>query len=394
MRVNVVECADHALFQGIYTLQTEGVKSDSRNGPVIVTPFPVVTVNEHPMRRVVFSAQRDANPFFHLNEALWMLAGRNDITWLDQFVGNFSERFGEKDVAGNVWQHGAYGFRWRKHFDMEGGGLSTLPDQLVTVIDMLRKNPDERRAVISMWDPVADLAADKKDIPCNTTIYLRVREVSRKKQAVYLDQADFSDIVERVLDLTVCCRSNDAVWGAHGANVVHFSILQEYLAANIGVGIGKLYQFSNNYHMYINTAPPQPFEYERNRYYRWGNKEQKIIREVEVTKIIEPNACGSFEYDLKLYMSDGWGAGTKYMTPFFSEVAFPMRLAYQHWRKKVAFPMRLAYQHWRKKNRELAIGIVAGGGNMDWLVAAREWFERHSSRGDKVKLEGDQNVSE
>jgi hypothetical protein len=40
------------------------------------------------------------------------------------------------------------------------------------------------------------------------------------------------------------------VWGAHGANAVHFSVLQEYLAGCIGVHIGKLYQFSNNYHIY------------------------------------------------------------------------------------------------------------------------------------------------
>jgi hypothetical protein len=53
-----------------------------------------------------------------------------------------------------------------------------------------------------------------------------------------------------VLDLTVCCRSNDAIWGAHGANAVHFSVLQEYLAARIGVGVGTMYQWSNNYHAY------------------------------------------------------------------------------------------------------------------------------------------------
>jgi hypothetical protein len=53
------------------------------------------------------------------------------------------------------------------------------------------------------------------------------------------------------LDLTVCCRSNDALWGAYGANAVHFSILQEYLAAKIGCGIGTYYQFSNNFHVYV-----------------------------------------------------------------------------------------------------------------------------------------------
>ena len=50
--------------------------------------------------------------------------------------------------------------------------------------------------------------------------------------------------------MTVCCRSNDVIWGAYGANAVHFSALQEYLAARIGVGVGYYYQVSNNFHAY------------------------------------------------------------------------------------------------------------------------------------------------
>jgi thymidylate synthase len=57
-----------------------------------------------------------------------------------------------------------------------------------------------------------------------------------------------------VLDLTVLCRSNDVVWGAYGANAVHFSVLQEYLAGRIGVDVGVMYQFSNNYHGYVDGA--------------------------------------------------------------------------------------------------------------------------------------------
>ncbi len=179
----------------------------------LFAPYPGNDDNYNPMNRVSFNPKRDANPFFHLMEALWMLAGRNDATWLDQFVGDFSKRYSEEDGK----MHGAYGFRWRKHFDIEGGGDGSLsiPDQLDTAVKLLKVNPDNRRVVIAMWDPIADLGQEYRDIPCNTHIYCRVR---------ILGDVDFTGdwSHEPVLDLTVCCRSNDAIWGAHGANAVHF----------------------------------------------------------------------------------------------------------------------------------------------------------------------------
>ena len=219
-----------AYRQGISLLNCAGQQQESRAGEVLVYPSPVLTITERPCRRVLLCPERRANPFFHLFESLWMLAGRNDATWLDRFVSDFSSRFAEPD--GIMW--GAYGRRWRKHFER---------DQIEVCVDKLRRDPLDRRVVISMWDPDTDLVSEEltdteqpaRDLPCNTHIYLRV--------------------VGGALDLTVCCRSNDAYWGAHGANAVHFSVLQEYLAARIGVLVGHMYQLSNNYHGYIAHIP-------------------------------------------------------------------------------------------------------------------------------------------
>jgi thymidylate synthase len=367
MRIIKANCVDEALFLGINLLMTYGQRLPSRNGEVIAAPFPVMTVNEHPMRRVMFSSQRDANPFFHLNEALWMLAGRNDIKWLDQFVGNFSERFGERDYDGEYHQHGAYGFRWRNHFDIEGGGdKERLPDQLTTVVNMLRNNPDERRAVLAMWDPAADLAQDKKDIPCNTHIYLRVRT-----RGPY--EVPGSKVPWPVLDLTVCCRSNDAIWGAHGANAVHFSILQEYLAAKIGADIGVLYQLSNNYHGYLDKLQPLlPYLEIGNRY---------LQARAGVTRVVTNQA--EFDNDLGLYFSPGWESHT-YRNEFFNNVAIPLRASYALWRAKE-----------RTEARKLiaAAPTVRGQASADWIVAAAQWFDRRLNPTQKTaQLEGDQNV--
>lgn len=340
-------CVDEALFRGLELLVNEGVRQDTRAGEVLVVPYPVMTCNEQPLNRVSFNSKRDANPFFHLMEALWMLAGRNDITWLDQFVGDFSQRFGDSvsihEHPSGLLQHGAYGFRWRQHFDIEGGGGGWPPDQLNKIVEMLKANHQDRRVVLTMWDPVADLGANVKDVPCNTHIYPRVR---------HEPDGDLIGVphYNLVLDLTVCCRSNDAVWGAHGANAVHFSILQEYLAARISVGVGKLYQLSNNYHVYtsaLNKVWPMGLEGTVPHH-----KPAKLVKLVH-----EPE---HFDDDLKLFFQNNW-EHMIYRNAFFA---------------LVAIPLRQSYALWRERRYNDARGVIFRMLTCDWSVAAGSWYGR------------------
>jgi thymidylate synthase len=338
------ECVDEALFRGLTLLTNRGERQSSRDGDVLVMPHPVMTANLQPMNRVSFNPKRNANPFFHLMEALWMLAGRNDSEFLDQFVGDFGKRYAEED--GHL--HGAYGFRWRKHFEAEGGGDSV--DQLETVIRRLKANPLDRRVVIAMWDPLADLDANKKDLPCNTHIYPRVR-VAKEHHSSNLIGGDYKHHpAGPVLDLTVCCRSNDAVMGCHGANAVHFSVLQEYLAARIGVGVGIMYQLSNNYHVY---------QRDLDRVWPMGMSGTEY-RSGPTMIVTRPD---EFDRDLERFFKTAWGDGGAYANEFFSTVAVPLRVAYQEWRAG-----------YRDGGRELVRSMVYS----DWKVAAQEWFYRRA----------------
>ena len=92
-------------------LRSAAVPDNSRNGRVWVAPGPVMTTYQNPTQRVLFNAQRDANPVFHLVEAVWMLAGENSVRLLQEFAGNIAN-YAEPD--GKI--HGAYGYRWRRHF--------------------------------------------------------------------------------------------------------------------------------------------------------------------------------------------------------------------------------------------------------------------------------------
>jgi thymidylate synthase len=209
------------LFLAKQALEKGGKPIDTRNGTALEFDSPVLIHYTHPKERVIFYKERDANPFFHLMEALWMLAGRRDVKFVDKFNG----RIKDYSDDGKTF-HGAYGYRWRKWFKK---------DQLDLAVERLSKWPNDRRTVLSMWDANTDLIKtnEHKDLPCNTAIYFKQRN--------------------NKLDITVTNRSNDLIWGTFGANVVHMSILQEYMAARLGCQVGSYYHFTNNLHAYVDV---------------------------------------------------------------------------------------------------------------------------------------------
>lgn len=244
---------------GLRLLRQYGVREESRAGPVLVMPYPVMSVYDRPTERVLFDDKRDANPFFHLYESLWMLAGRDEYASLNCYVKDFGERFGEPPnpfIRGG-YIHGAYGRRWR-------GGFGE--DQIDVIVSRLRSNPQDRQCVLQMWDARCggrwedgsssgfdDLNSKWKDRPCNTHCYFRVRTEIEAVGASLAGGDRGTPEPVQYLDMTICCRSNDIVWGAYGANAVHFSMLQEYMAGRIGCRVGTMFQLSNNYHGYVDV---------------------------------------------------------------------------------------------------------------------------------------------
>jgi hypothetical protein len=193
-------------------------EESSRNGPVLAVPEPVLLELTNPIQRVLFDPIRMANPYFHVMEFIWMMAGDNSTQWISQFNKGFAQY-----AEGNGLHHGAYGHRWREHF---------MVDQLLCAVAELRRDPESRRVVLSMWDTDFDLGKSKKDLPCNTHIYLR--------------------IVDNKLNMTVCNRSNDLFWGMLGSNIVHMTMLQEVLAEALHIEVGVYRVFTNNLHVYKN----------------------------------------------------------------------------------------------------------------------------------------------
>lgn len=372
MRVIEGEDVNEMYWRGMNILRADGIDEDSRNGPVRVMPMPVCSVYRKPRQRVLLDIKRGANPFFHLFESLWMLAGRDDVAALNRYITDFGTRFAEPD--GRV--HGAYGHRWRKAFGF---------DQLDAIVKRLRNSPSDRQCVLQMWDSRLnyggmlderlsgenleigsnDLQGDWKDRPCNTHIYFRVRDTGKVEHLQTSREdgsriADMSVAVERALDMTVSCRSNDIVYGAYGANAVHFSILQEYMAGRIGVKVGTMYQISNNYHAYHDVLE------------RLGSEQSlETYKGHRIRATPMASDWSSWDADLMYFMS--W---QKTLTE--AGVTEPGTYI-NRWFRSTAEPMFIAHFKWKQAMQNEARNYAQLIEAEDWRYAALRWFDTRTN---------------
>lgn len=300
---------------------------------------PVLTHYERPLERVLFHPARDANPFFHFFESLWILAGRNDVSWLAYFLKNIA------DYSDNgLTFHGAYGRR--------------MLGQVEAAIAELHNDRNSRRAVVALWQPAEDCGYTGRDMPCNCTVTFKLRDGE--------------------LNMTVFNRSNDMVWGAYGANAVQFSTLQEYVAAMLDASVGSYVQFSDSFHVYeeqpawktvhdrVYLVTQDPYEEPQAArdfgFHKWG----ECVKPYRMVK--EP---GRFMANLHAFMdvtqaamstpSDGISWYEEAENPYFHEVAVPLFNSFAAYKRR-AWDDAL---HW-------ALACMAS----DWALAAAMWIYR------------------
>src|SRR6478609_1738 len=212
------------LSQVLEGLRSDGISEESRNGPVLRFPRPVCLEYPMPQERLVTSAIRDANPFFHLFETMWMFAGVNEIEPLLKYNSGMAQYSDD----GKTLRGTAYGHRWRVKWG----------DQLQEVVSQLRLNPTSRQIVMSMWDPNELFMKNSKDFACNLQVMFSTRPNRSSKDG------------RRILDMTVTNRSNDLIYGSMGSNIFHFSMLHELVAFQSYLQLGTYYQIANNLHLY------------------------------------------------------------------------------------------------------------------------------------------------
>lgn len=357
----------------------------TRNGTAIRIDEPVTITYRYPRQRVLFNSARDANPFFHMVEALWMLAGQNHIApllYYNKEVASFSD-------DGKTW-HGAYGYRWRHFFGF---------DQIEAAIKILRRDSGTRRVVIDHWDG-SDLSLvlakpDCKDVPCNTTIMLQLRPTN----VIETNNDGTFKVIQngsgKALDMTITNRSNDLVWGALGSNYVHFTMLQEYIACALGVDVGVYHQISNNLHCYVGG-------------------DQKVMKSNLLTPDwLEPNFQGWYtavqcpdETAVSGYSGAGYfpqrifpGIGPEKTSQslFDSDLQrmFDVPAEYMHhlafqtpFMVETVRPMLSAWHHHKKRDYTMALNMIARCSSEDWKLAGKSWLLRRQSRYERTKDDG------
>lgn len=392
------------------------VRRSSRNGDVLMIDEPVTITYTHPRERVLFNSARDANPFFHVYEALWMLAGRNDVAPVAYYAKQMKEY---SDDGGTL--NGAYGYRWRR--GNPNPHEHWTEDQLQIIINHLKADPNSRRAVLQMWNVEDDLL--KIGMPCDNcqgTGTYKGRYTPDDPTSEYVEETCedcdgegkigqsldtccnlsvmFSVRYETVnhssdfkgyglpgtptlgkltlgtptvfLDMTVTNRSNDLVWGMLGANYVHFTFLQEYMAARLGVEVGRYHHFSNNLHAYVGEGPTAQWKPEE-----WlsdheqKHNEYKSIEDGSVLKLVplirQPEV---FEKELPEFVELHKGLVNGEEPP----------LRRGGWQEpfiaNVASPMCRAFHAYKLHEKEQAMTWASRVHADDWRIAATSWLQR------------------
>jgi hypothetical protein len=250
-----------------------------------------------------------------------MMAGQNDVKWIEQFNSRMRQ-YAEDDGKVN----GSYGHRWLEHWG----------NQLNVVIARLRDDSTTRQAVLAMWDPHWDLfPAKKNDRPCNTHIYFRV--------------------VKGHLNMTVCNRSNDMMWGMFGANVVHMTMLHELVAQATGISLGVYRVFTNNLHTYTKMAgyPDclDAIDADEHDIYHLACSYPLLARNEDYVVFLR---------DARRFVAGNFG---ELETRWFNEVAKPMYDAYMERKNKQGSGL----EHIRRIRAE------------DWRMACAQWVNRKDS---------------
>jgi thymidylate synthase len=195
--------------------------------------FPLLTT-----KNVVFRLVSSELEFFikGITDKSW-LKDRNNHIW-DEWCSPEKIKYGHDPETQQLMMEEhelgpIYGWQWR-NFGATYTAFNRVPagkgvDQLKNVIDMLKTNPDDRRMIVSAWNPV-DL--DRMALPpCHYAFQVMVTDGK--------------------LDLLWNQRSVDVALGLP-FNIASYALLLHLMAKEVGLGEGRLVGFLADTHIYVN----------------------------------------------------------------------------------------------------------------------------------------------
>lgn len=167
-----------------------------------------------------------------IHELLWFLSGSTNVKYLQENgVRIWNEWADENGELGPV-----YGHQWRSWPDYNGGTI----DQISNVVEMIKKNPDSRRLIVSAWN-VAEV--DRMALPpCHSLFQFYVANGK--------------------LSLQLYQRSADIFLGVP-FNIASYALLLQMMAQVTGLECGDFIHTLGDAHIYKNHLEQVRLQLER-----------------------------------------------------------------------------------------------------------------------------------
>ena len=170
--------------------------------------FPLLTTKKLHLKSIIY-------------ELLWFLRGDTNVRWLqDHGVRIWNEWADENGDLGPV-----YGHQWRSWPDYRGGTI----DQIAQVEEMIKRNPNSRRMLVTAWNP-----AEVEDMtlpPCHCLFQFYVADGR--------------------LSLQLYQRSADTFLGVP-FNIASYALLLQMMAQVTGLQPGEFVHTTGDTHLYLN----------------------------------------------------------------------------------------------------------------------------------------------
>lgn len=174
----------------------------------------------NPLDRLPYVPARKFSVTYVVAELLWYLSAEDKTDWIANYSSFWNNISDDGETANS-----AYGARiFKPHPRIAGGTFS----QWDYIKNELTKDPDSRRAVVHIRSPWDSVKA-KLDVPCTLSLQFFIRDNN--------------------LHMVAHMRSSDLILGI-AYDVPAFTLMQELMAKELGVGVGHYTHVSNSLHIY------------------------------------------------------------------------------------------------------------------------------------------------
>lgn len=195
-----------------FELLYQDIMSEGEDFANTKAKFNVSFTVDSPLDKVITTPQRKFNQDYAEYEWHWYLNGNRDA----KEIGERAKIWNQMMIPGTTEVNSNYGYFWNYN------------NQLVKVIDELKRNKETRRAIIVHYI-LHELDRYKYDTPCNDVLNFYIKDDK--------------------LHLTVFARSIDLVFGFCNDQYT-FAKLMEHVSRKIKYPVGQMHWFITNLHVY------------------------------------------------------------------------------------------------------------------------------------------------